>query len=379
MRIRSVLAPLLAAALVAPLVPSSAEPTYLSLVGALHEHSGYSDGWPGSTPATYYASAKGYGLDFLGAGEHSDSTDLPLVVSEECLTPAAAECALADKAQPLNSFRKWDATKEYADAATDETFVGFRGFEWTSDVFGHINVYFSSHDANAKIDGGYGATMDTFYEWFTRDAALGGGSDGLATFNHPGAKCRLGESHPTCNWNDFAYRAEIDERMVGLEVYNDTKDYGSTGYYVRALDKGWHVGAIGAEDLGHRRSDNWGGPQWAKTVILATARTSTAIQEALRARRFYAIRTPDVRLDFSIGGAAMGSRLSLEVGQAFALQASTNRPGATIEVVSTGGRVAATGTGAIDTAGYVEPTDRYYFIRVIDGGTVIAYSSPIWI
>ena len=37
-------------------------------------------------------------------------------------------------------------------------FTGFRGFEWTSDRFGHINVYFSRNDTNAKIDGGY-ATM----------------------------------------------------------------------------------------------------------------------------------------------------------------------------------------------------------------------------
>lgn len=381
MRARSLIPPLMAAALVAQFVPqiAKADPVYLSLIGPMHEHSGYSDGWPGSTPATYYASAKALGNDFLGAGEHSDSTDLPLVLSESCLTPAIAGCALADKDQPLNSFRKWEATKEYAEAATDGTFVGFRGFEWSSDVFGHINVYFSTHDANAKTDGGYGVTMETFYEWFTRPALLAGGDDGIATFNHPGSKCRLGQTDPTCNWNDFAFRPEIDERMVGIEVYNDRKDYGSTGYYTRALDRGWHVGAVGAEDLGHKQTDDWGGPSWAKTIILATARTSEAISEALLARRFYAVRTPDVRLGFSVNGAEIGSRLSLGDGQSFALAASTNRPGATIEVVTSGGRIVMSGTGAISTAGVVTIGDRYYFIRVIDDGQVIAYSSPIWI
>ena len=28
------------------------------LIGALHEHSGYSDGWPGSRPADYFESAR---------------------------------------------------------------------------------------------------------------------------------------------------------------------------------------------------------------------------------------------------------------------------------------------------------------------------------
>ena len=29
--------------------------------GALHEHSGYSDGWPGSRPQTYYDSGRSFG------------------------------------------------------------------------------------------------------------------------------------------------------------------------------------------------------------------------------------------------------------------------------------------------------------------------------
>ena len=202
---------------------------YLALVGPLHEHSGYSDGWPGSTPGTYYASAKGFGNDFLASGEHSDSADLPMVVSENCLDPEVfASCASADP-NPVNSFRKWDATLEYAQAATDASFVGIRGFEWTSDVFGHINVYFSTHDANAKTDGGYGVTTETFWQWFSLPTLAGGGDDGLGTFNHPGSKCSLDETDATCNWNDFAYRPEADARMVGIEVYNDTRDYGSRG------------------------------------------------------------------------------------------------------------------------------------------------------
>src|SRR3954468_4863251 len=224
-------------------------------VGSLHEHSSYSDGHPPSTPATFYANGKRHGLDFMGGSDHSDTLGLPINVSDDCASnPAQADCALADG---TDSFRKWDTTGDQATAATTSTFTAFRGFEWTSDRFGHINVYFSRDYTNAKVDGGYVA-MSTFYEWLRR-------SDGLATFNHPGDK-KLSTEDPAYNWDDFAYVPAVDDKMVGLEVYNSARDHGE--WYAHALDKGWHVGAIGAEDLGHDRSDDWGGPGQAKTVIL---------------------------------------------------------------------------------------------------------------
>ena len=68
------------------------------------------------------------------------------------------------------------------------TFTAFRGFEWTSDRFGHINVYFSQqrHEREGRRrlrDDGH--VLDS---WLTRAPALGGGGDGLAIFNHPGGE-----------------------------------------------------------------------------------------------------------------------------------------------------------------------------------------------
>jgi hypothetical protein len=361
---------------------------YLALVGTMHGHSGYSDGYPGSTPTTYYASAKSYGLDFMSGSEHSDNADLPIVTNEECLTAAAAlSCLIADKDHPLNSFRKWDATAEYAAAATTKTFTALRGFEWTSDRFGHINVYFSTNDTNAKVDGGYVA-MNAFYNWFTRPVLLGGGADGLATFNHPGDKS-LTDGDPGFNWNDFAYNAAADDRMVGIELYNTASEYGTShggtdppeGYYAHALDRGWHLGAVGAEDLGHRRGDNWGGPEWAKTVILSTSRSPAAMKNAMHARRFYAIRRPGVQVDFTINGRLMGSRMAVVAGTPLAVTGATNVSDATIELVTTAGATVATGTGgALTTAVSASASQRYYFIRVRSAsGEPIAYSSPIWV
>jgi predicted metal-dependent phosphoesterase TrpH len=359
-------------------VPAPASATTLTpLVGSLHEHSGYSDGWPGSRPQTYYDSGRAFGLDFMSGSEHSDNADLPIVASEYCLDPLVApQCLLADPVEPLNSFRKWDATLEQARAASTPAFTAFRGFEWTSDRYGHINVYFSRHDANAKGDGGY-ATMDAFYSWFSRAASLDGGSDGLATFNHPGAKS-LSQDDPGFNWNDFAYEPKADPRMVGIEVFNDTRDYGQ--WYSHALDKGWHLGAIGAEDLGHRYSDDWGGPRWAKTVLLAEGRSEAALKAAMLARRFYAVRRPGITLDFKLNGRLMGSRLTPPEGRPMYARATVSDPTARLELVTSGGRVLATGTaGTLSADPPASRSDRYYFVRALDAqGNAIAYSSPVW-
>lgn len=374
-------------------------------IGALHEHSGYSDGFPGSQPRDYYASATSYGLDFLGSGEHSDSADIPMVFSEQCLAPTIADCAIADEENPADSFRKWGATLQQARAATTENFTGFRGFEWTSDRFGHINVYFSRNDTNAKIDGGYGA-MEAFYNWFARDPLLEGGADGLATFNHPGDKS-LDETDPGFNWNDFAYVPAADARMVGIETFNGNKAFDA--FYARALDKGWHLGAIGAEDKGHDPSDgdtvtnqtrddnDWGGPHWAKTVLIATDQTEAGLREAMAARRFYSVLDNTIRMELRADGHPMGSRIARAEGGTVPIELdvwqeplgdAAPRSIDRVELVTNGGAIAATQPFLLTEEESPELTfeapvtngESYYFARVMGTNEEpLAYSSPVWI
>jgi hypothetical protein len=361
------------------------------LVGSMHEHSGYSDGWPGSRPADFYASGRQHGLDFMGGSDHSDNTASPNSFSDYCANPSNPDydptqpgCALADTVNPPDSFRKWDATGEQAAAGTTSTFTAFRGFEWTSDRFGHINVYFSTNYANAKADGGY-ADLSAFYGWLTRPVVLGGGADGLATFNHPGDK-KLSTTDPAYNWGDFAYVPSADAQMVGIEVYNSASDFAASGahggpqegWYAHALDRGWHVGAIGAEDLGHKRGDDWGGLGQAKTVLLAEDRSPAAIQAALRARRFYAIASPAERLSYTVDGAPMGSRLKVRAGQA--LRFAAKAAGARLELVTNGGHVAARAAdGRLSARLPAARGARWYFVRATRAGKVVAYSSPVWV
>lgn len=349
-------------------------------VGALHEHSGYSDGWPGSTPADYYASARSFGLDFLGSSEHSDNSDFPVVANEECLEPGStAECIIADRQNPEDSLRKWEATAEQAEAATDDSFTGFRGFEWSSDRHGHLNVYFSKNYTNALTDGG-NVDMETFWRWFTTRPEADGGSDGLATFNHPGDKS-LRPWDPAFNWNDFEYVPEADDRMVGLEVFNGNKDYVARGWFTRALDKGWHVGAVGAEDKGHDRTDRWGAPEWAKTVLIARDRSEPALREAMLARRMYAVLDNEIRMELTAAGEHMGSRIARPEGSKVQIRASVTPGAGRLEIVGNGGEVVASAAGStISYDATVTGEERYYFLRVLDpSGKPVAYSSPVWV
>ena len=295
---------------------------------------------------------------------------------------------MADTTNPADSWRKWDATGEQAAAASTPTFTAFRGLEWTTDRFGHINVYFSKEWTNAKTDGGY-LTMDLFYNWLTGTA-----SNGIATFNHPGDK-KLSTSDPGYNWNDFAYVPVADRQMVGIETYNSASDFGSPrahggppeGWYAHALDRGWHLGPIGAEDLGHHVGDDWGGPAQAKTVVLSDGRSPAAIEDALLARHFYAVKGPQWRLGFTIDGQQMGSRLVRAANQTLRIAGALWRPDGRafggpvrLDLITSEGRlVASTTRTTMDVRHGVYRDERWYFLRATVGDQVVGWSAPVWV
>lgn len=382
-------------ALLAAVPAAGASERIRGFSGPIHEHTAYSDGEPGTRPADAFAKARSFGNDFMALTEHSDTNELPIVTNTDCISPQIAGCAVADQQNPADSFRKWDAMREQTDAATDGKFTGIRGFEWTNDRHGHLNVLFSTNYTNAKRDGGY-VDMAQFWSWFSQPAEQGGGSDGLAIFNHPGvrtvgevvpggflAPADPGTPQPGTTWDDLEYVASADERMVGMEVFNGGSDYGAKGgagdlgWYAQALDRGWHVGAVGAEDTA---TPKWGTPEDPKTVILAPRLDRSALRSALAARRFYAISRQGVRLRFRVDHKIMGSRLRRAAGRKLAIRATTNASGAKIELVTSGGATVAGGGRSLSLRRRARVGEKWYFVRVRDArGRPIAYSSPIWV
>ena len=361
-------------------------PNYVSLVGAIHEHTGYSDGVVGTTPATELARASANGLAYMLTSEHTFHPRAAGPESQYCRPATMPQCLLLDTTVQSIIDARWTATQQQVLAAATPSFSPARGFEWTNDRFGHIGVYFSQNTTSG-VDFDEN-DLDTFYAWLTvLPMALGGEADSksFVTFNHPGLKCFLGPSDPGCNWNQFRYVPAADPRVVGLEVFGYVNtDYGSKGtapgYYVQALDAGWHVGAIGAEDM---HDTTWGAPTHPRTVVLATANTPDAIHDAYMARRFYAIRDNGERLEFTVNKRQMGERFvpgsSLNISAAIDDASGNPIAGAQMDFITNGGRIVAR-AGSI--ASVTIPSDasmHYLFVRVTGSdGTVLAYSSPVF-
>lgn len=99
---RGVAAAALVVAFLVP-APASAAGPLREYVGPIHEHTAYSDGQPGTRPADAFARVRSLGNDYVGLTEHSDTNELPITTSTDCLGPDIADCALADRQEPRNS------------------------------------------------------------------------------------------------------------------------------------------------------------------------------------------------------------------------------------------------------------------------------------
>lgn len=366
--------------------------------GLMHMHSSYSDGAIRDIPADYYSRARDMGYSYVGGSEHSDTLDNGVFISvgSECFeTPDGLLTCLTPS---IDELRKWQSTADQAVAASSAGFLAIRGFEWTSDRYGHINVYFSKNFSNAKFDGGYLFTMDTFWGWFTRDAEIagldggslsspvpmGGGSDGLAHFNHPHDKC-FDKDSSDCDWNDFTLVPDAVERVFGIEVYNtDHRNERYLPYVAKALDKGWRLSFIGSED---NHWSTYGAEEHPKTVTLATGLSEAEVREAWLARRTYALAPGQhLRVEFDVEGHPMGSQLQCDAGARVPLNIAVRQsdgspyPG-TLRLFGKGGTEIAHHEGAEGRFEVVvEDGTQWYFVRV-DGadGLSAAYVAPVWI
>lgn len=378
--------------------------------GVLHEHTKYSDGDVNSLPADVFRAGRDNGLDFANSSDHSDVLNrlLPISVGDGCIESISGlmGCVVPDR----GDLNRWKASGQQAAMSTTKDFLAIRGFEWTNDRLGHINVYFSSNFLNAKLDPEYltGQAASRFYQWLQRDPGpealagmgqAGGGGDGLAVFNHPGDKCLLGTEDAACNWNQFAHVPGADRQMVGIELFNGGRDPAFPDYYMQALDAGWHVGAVGAED---RHNTTWAQPQHPKTVILAETLTPQGFKEAMLARRMYALVSnkpgEDMRISLDAAGHPMGSRLRCDTGTRVSISVSVTlqsgaafngllrlydhaNPGAPLAAGGYGEPIATAAGDSLHHELIVSwQKEQWFIVRIDDpSGQSLAYTSPVWI
>jgi hypothetical protein len=407
---------------------------YSHLLGAMHEHTAYSDGQAKTDPLQVYEQTRDRGLNFVMSSDHSDNLSIPLALPDpDNCADQPLSCVISDPDNLPNSLTKWESTLAQANQVNAESagaFTAMRGFEWTSDRFGHANVYLSKNNINAKTGPGYAVSMDLFWQWFVLSPQLGGGADGIMVFNHPGredalhgALLQIGEGigqatrmagalnalnvfqqgDPAYAFNDFKYVAPADYRVIGLEVFGKGDEYDTDGkfgsWYGHALDKGWYLGPVGSED--HHATD-WGASGLPKTVAIARSNNQDDIREAFLARRFYTVAQNEnaLRMNFeALQGSQrlpMGSRIGTRANTVqFEFNVSSIEPVDALENMSFELFSSQSGPASNETMRYiplktatgktgqfeVTPSEgkNWYFVRVKRGDRIVAVSAPIWI
>jgi hypothetical protein len=249
---------------------------YYVYFGSFHNHSGIYGGVGTQEEAFRYArrTAK---LDFFGLSDHDAG---------------------------LDSF-SWKNVKSIADESNDDgVFAAFWGFEWTSDIYGHITIINSEdYCVTSYAETGTFAQLCT---WLNRRNCA-------AFFNHPTGVNSLGTEFDHFN-------GTVCEKIVGMELWNKSVPfsvyYYNEGYdsndnhkgaFDEAITRGWKVGAAGGSD---NHEATWGTANDFRLAILAKNLTRTDLFAALQARRFYSTLDKNLALSFSISNSEMGSTVN---------------------------------------------------------------------
>ena len=258
--------------LLSVLPAASAAAEYNLYFGGAHSHTSFSDGVMTSEIA--YDTARGQGgCDFWFVTDHYQALG-PV----EDLPGAPA-------------MKEWDYQLVAKEKKMEEgKFLSLLGWEWSDGTFGHMNVLFDATEPPPVLMTGY---FDRFVaHWLKKHP------DAVTGFNHPDWSAGRGLN----NFRDFEFIPRIAKQVVYMEV----SFLEEPPFFYRALDKGWWIAPLAAQD-NH-------GPDWCLrpelTAVYATALTEDALREAFLARRFYATLERDLVISFKGNGEMMGSRVT---------------------------------------------------------------------
>ena len=333
----------------------AAGPGYGLYFGQLHAHSDLSDG-KGTVEETFRFASTVPGLDFFAVTDHSDSFDNELDGSLDADGTAISS--------------GWAAGKAAAAAVTGGDFVGIFGCEisWPRIYqLGHIGTFGTAGFLSWQQEGydTYDGSLERYY------AALAA-AEGIGQFNHPGTQ--NGTFLEFKGWSP-----EADQAMTLLEAAGEE----GFRYYVKALDKGWHL----APTFNQTPRDSQWTDTGVRTAVFAEALTENGIYDALRSRRVYATEDADLEIRYSLNGSFMGSRVLLaDQGQTMELSVTLSDPTddaiGTVEVIGTGGdslksQYLAESGGALTFSLPASP--GYYFLRITQPDGDTALTAPVWV
>lgn len=334
-----------------PLPTLPAADDYKIFFGNLHSHTGFSDGEGVPESAFDYAryTAK---LDFLAVTEHSN---------------------LYDHNLDWDKSRKWKDIHQMAEEKTENgAFLALVGSETTwYNQFGHMNTYNMDFFIDA-YETKYN-NIPTYYNTIKQY------KDSIQQWNHPWyhkGKRRLDGFEP--------YDKALDDVLHLLELDpNITKECGGLYYYIKALDKGWHLSPVGNQD-NHKR--NWGTQNNLRTAVLVDQLTKEHLYDAIRHNRVYFTNALHLQVWFQINGSIMGSRIKETETLHFDIKAlyskDTCQEIEKVEVIGENGEIiyAVHVNQKQWHAKFSLPCNqRYYFAKLYQDNGEFAVTSPIWI
>jgi len=352
------------------------------LWGQMHGHSLVSDGL--GSDADYYDYARHRSnLDFCALTDHG-------VLVEDVMNHCFFRHYIDEAA--------WNAYAATTRAKNEPgAFTTFLAYEWTSNLFNDKNVYFFHDDEPWQP---YPLTVDKLYDLYRgRQVMIISHMMWASPFMR------------AINWDNFDNELE---RVVEVSSVHGAREYAFNPYNPEdewmnkmgllmaghlvydGLAKGHRLGITCGADThtgcpGNSICGIHGSRVAGLTAMRSADNTRAAIWDRLYNRRVYGTTGPRILLDFSFGGAPMGSELDLPPAgpRTFAVTAYGKRGIERIELIRDDP------TDPVDAlvfdppawdVGEVTLTDAappagpaFYYVRVIQHDGEVAWSSPIWL
>jgi hypothetical protein len=304
----------------------------------------------------------------------------------------------------------------YLETITDKfnepgEFVTLKGFEWTTFVPGHRNIYYPDNENYEIVTWGQAGTPDELISLMAGKKYMVVPHHSAWRFLHGDKpynwgdknceKMRLVEiysKHGSSDYYEAPYPIHHDQVPFYLYLLgrSSNRAHEGDGSYVReALAAGYRMGIIAGSDNHWARGGKGFGtgitadyPNGLQAVY-APQLTRTDVYNAMWMRETYGTTGARMIIDFTVNGHPMGSEIS-NTGNAVEIAFSINgtAPVCRVELWrfsrSSGyDKVVFMGSGGMDIEkafrGWKVDENSFYFIHVVQDDGQLGWSSPVWI
>jgi hypothetical protein len=264
------------------------------------------------------------------------------------------------------SWMEFNAGQQKADSLTvNGSFIGFYGYEWTSNTYGHCDVFHTNEMISASSSSLYPGGWDVLTD-FVRDHP-----PAFAQFNHPGRSTAFN------NWDSFKYLTEVKDSVFPLIEFQNIQQ--ATTYYELALSKGWHLTPVWNQD---NHLPDWGTKNTGRAGIWADTLTRASLISAILHRRTFATMDSNASIWIESDTIPMGSEALYSSSIVFRvlLQDADNESWQSVQLVSDIGMLAnITWTGNLDSSFVLMcDTVAWIFARATQTDGDMIWSAPVF-